>query len=585
MSALRAGVSTLALAMLVCAVPGSAADDQITITSSARASYETGRRYSIGGHTREAIRYLSNAIDECPNWADPYVERGIAYDQSGEYREAVGDYTKALALNPKHFDAFYNRAHAWLKLHEYEKAIADYKNAGQLYPRGLRDVEISLGNVYDEMGDRQIAVEHYTSALKISTDAETLRRRALDFAVMNRVPDAEQDLKTAIKLNPSSNSLKRAEVFLTLARGDNQTAIKLSRAELLGQDWRSADAPYMVLIGCIGYSAVQHDAYAKQLLTTALASCAKTWPYPILQYLRGDLTEAAMLEKAKNVSEQTEARTYAALNELRKGQTAQAHENLAWVRSHGNADSIEFAMAPDLESKAPSALAHESHPLLSSTLPKATSVITYGGNRQQIPVGSGGTSFNAAIAGSPAKSADTFFITQIFDPKWNFDGPRSSKNCGPASLAMVFRYFDKYPPGAHPDDPEQLIESARLVMTGNDDIQGLTNFSNVIRGASAVGLNTAIVRNQRGMDEALKNGAVVVASGCPNMPGSYGPRLNYKSGYYGHFILICSFDGINYTINDPLSVGGPITVNPGELAAFLSYWPHISLKGGIAISD
>jgi len=178
-----------------------------------------------------------------------------------------------------------------------------------------------------------------------------------------------------------------------------------------------------------------------------------------------------------------------------------------------------------------------------------------------------------------------YFMTQVFDSVWNPDGPPISKNCGPASLAMAYRYFGKTPPGADANDSEQFIESARVVMTGVDNNNGLTNFRDVIRGAQAGGLQTQIVRNLSWMDAALAHGAIIVASGCPNMPGSYGQRFGYGSGLYGHFILVTAHEGDQYMISDPLNRRGPSVISREELESFLRFWPSYALKGGIAIWD
>lgn len=176
-----------------------------------------------------------------------------------------------------------------------------------------------------------------------------------------------------------------------------------------------------------------------------------------------------------------------------------------------------------------------------------------------------------------------YFMTQVFDPVWNPDGPERSKNCGPASLAMAYRYFSRTPPGGNPNDPEQFIESARVAMTGLDNNEGLTNFADVIRGAQAGGLRTEVVRSMAAIDDALAHGAIVIASGCPNMPGSYGRRFGYGPGYYGHFILVTAHQDNEYMVSDPLNRQGPSAVDDQELRSFLRFWPNYALKGGIAI--
>jgi hypothetical protein len=196
--------------------------------------------------------------------------------------------------------------------------------------------------------------------------------------------------------------------------------------------------------------------------------------------------------------------------------------------------------------------------------------------------------YSATINGSDSHATvwshpHLYFMTQVFDPVWNPDGPEKSKNCGPASLAMAYRYFNRTPPGGDPNDSEQFIECARVAMTGLDNNEGLTNFADVIRGAQAGGLHTEIVRSVAAIDAALEHGAIVIASGCPNMPGSYGRRFGYGPGYYGHFILVTAHQGSQYMVSDPLNRRGPSAVDDLEMRSFLRFWPTYALKGGIAI--
>ncbi|HEY9718020.1 MAG TPA: hypothetical protein V6C69_11160 [Trichormus sp.] len=204
------------------------------------------------------------------------------------------------------------------------------------------------------------------------------------------------------------------------------------------------------------------------------------------------------------------------------------------------------------------------------------------------PHNSGVQECSAAINGGDSQATvlsnpHLYFMTQVFDPVWNPDGPEKSKNCGPASLAMAYRYFNRTPPGGNPTDPEQFIESARVAMTGLDNNEGLTNFADVIRGAQAGGLHTEVVHSVAAIDAALARGAIVIASGCPNMPGSYGRRFGYGAGYYGHFILVTAHQGSEYMVSDPLNRRGPSTVDEQEMRSFLRFWPTFALKGGIAI--
>lgn len=190
----------------------------------------------------------------------------------------------------------------------------------------------------------------------------------------------------------------------------------------------------------------------------------------------------------------------------------------------------------------------------------------------------------APISPSPAAvgSPDSFFYTQ-FSSNWNPDGPSTSANCGPTSLAMAIKAFGKMPAGMQ---PEVFIEQVRQRMTGADDIETGTTNQQIAQGAASYGLSTTPVSSMSDVDAALAKGQMVVANGNPigyehdhHMTGAdYGNGARF-SGH--HFILVVAknTDG-SYTINDPMSRKGSITVSGQDLANYFSDGGH---WGGVAV--
>ncbi|MGH9552905.1 MAG: C39 family peptidase, partial [Terriglobales bacterium] len=175
------------------------------------------------------------------------------------------------------------------------------------------------------------------------------------------------------------------------------------------------------------------------------------------------------------------------------------------------------------------------------------------------------------IESSLGKDPNSFFLSQFYTPQWNPDGPSASNNCGPASLAMACKAFGELPPGADANDPERLIESVREAMTGNRDNSQLTSYEQIEAGAQRSGLKAQMVVGLDNIDQSLSTGAMVVAGGNPAR--AWGSRLasaDYAHFNGGHFVLIVGKNGDNYTVNDPLSKTGSITVSSSEMQAYLS---------------
>jgi tetratricopeptide (TPR) repeat protein len=420
-------------------LPASAVHAEGSVNPKAMRAFQDGRTMCMAGHNLEAIKCLSQAIDEEPQYVDALIERGIAYEQVERLDDAEEDESRAIAIKPENYVAFYNRANIRFKLKQYDKAAADYKTVATLLPQRAKEMAVCQGTVWDAAGQFGKAAELYAVALKFGKDSDIEAKRAASLRAAREVSSAHKAPKQA------------------------------------GSDvaWSPSEQGVVEWSGTTAFPRTVIDA------------------------------------------------------------------------TNHNQPEARFANAGQFLSATP---------------------------------------FSAAVEqATGSKNPQAYFLTQAFDPHWNPTGPKRSKNCGPASLAMAYLYFGRRPPDGDPNNAEQFIEATRIAMTGADDNGGLTNFHDVVRGAEAGGLRTKIVRDKESIDGALAQGAIIIASGCPNMPGSYGQRFGYNGGTYGHFILVTNKDADGYIISDPLNKGGPTHVSSEELDAFLSYWPNLSLKGGIAI--
>jgi peptidoglycan hydrolase-like protein with peptidoglycan-binding domain len=173
---------------------------------------------------------------------------------------------------------------------------------------------------------------------------------------------------------------------------------------------------------------------------------------------------------------------------------------------------------------------------------------------------------------------NSYFISQLYDSRFNPYAPRSTANCGPTSLAMVLKAFGKAP--AH-SNVQDLIEKVRIQMTGRYDANELTNENQVMRAASYYGLASRSVNSVDEVERQLKQGKLVILAGNP---GAY--NYSFSNDQYfpfsgGHFIVVSAIDGNRVVINDPLSHVGAIVIGRNHLAEYMSYRNWYS---GVALS-
>ncbi|MFZ0242263.1 MAG: tetratricopeptide repeat protein [Desulfobacterales bacterium] len=78
---------------------------------------------------KQAVALLEKAIEENPNFAEAYNNRGNAYRDMQKYALAMQDYNKAVSLKPTLAQAFNNRGNIYFDQDNFKMAIADYNKA------------------------------------------------------------------------------------------------------------------------------------------------------------------------------------------------------------------------------------------------------------------------------------------------------------------------------------------------------------------------------------------------------------------------------------------------------------------------
>lgn len=169
-------------------------------------------------------------------------------------------------------------------------------------------------------------------------------------------------------------------------------------------------------------------------------------------------------------------------------------------------------------------------------------------------------------------AANSYFMSQMQDRRWNPKGPAWSLNCAPAALAMALKALGMPPPGAKPDDdPETLIRLTRLAIDGSTDEQRIVLFDNVEKGAVACGLKAKRLYKLPAIQKEMARGRFIILIGDPTV---YTRRLSdneYMKSVGAHIVLLTAISGDMAWINDPLSRVGGLPINLDELAQVISY--------------
>jgi len=260
----------------------------------------------------EAIESGRQAIRLNPDYFDAYGVLGTLYGQTKRYDESIDAFNHALRLDSKNADVHNGLGIAYYRLGRHEEGIRAVNEAVKLNPN-FANAYINLGNWYNELGRYEEAVEAFTNVTRIAPKfAYAYFSRSLLNLYLGRGDLAGDD----------------AKVFLGLG------------------EWSRERAPYMAIVGSLGYMKAGRADDASRLLDLAHKRLnASAWPYPIVAYLRNEISKETLLSSATDNDRMTEARTYVGLALAAAGDRQEALKHFHWVKENGNKSFVEFPAA------------------------------------------------------------------------------------------------------------------------------------------------------------------------------------------------------------------------------------------------
>jgi lipoprotein NlpI len=72
---------------------------------------------------------------------------------------------------------------------------------------------------------------------------------------------------------------------------------------------------------------------------------ATAWPFPVVRYLKREITGDELLALGANNDQRTEAHGYIGMDLLLAGKRAEARAHFQWVTEYGNSNFHEYHMA------------------------------------------------------------------------------------------------------------------------------------------------------------------------------------------------------------------------------------------------
>jgi tetratricopeptide (TPR) repeat protein len=268
--------------------------------------------YSSNGDVSEAIKLLSQLVQQDPSSADRHARLGLAYTQDSQFRQAVDEFREALLLDSSNDVTRLSYVKALIVLAEFQTALPEIQNYFRRKPhdfdalylmgvvdRGLGDYgaaepllehavvlnpnhydsRYNLGFVLAKLGKPQEALVHLEKAVQLnaaSTEARfqlaaVLRSLSQEGRAREELEGVQEKKQQSVEADVAGTKVNQANEYFQA--GEYQRAADLYR-EALGQNPGNARTYYDLALALeqLGKTADEREALKKAIsLDSSLA--------------------------------------------------------------------------------------------------------------------------------------------------------------------------------------------------------------------------------------------------------------------------------------------------------------------------
>ncbi|GGW32256.1 hypothetical protein GCM10010503_05030 [Streptomyces lucensis JCM 4490] len=189
------------------------------------------RVYAGLGRLDEALADYAVVVEQDPNHAEHYLERGNLFRRLGRNEEALADYTRALTLSPPFPEIYYNRGDLRLSEGDVEGALADLSYVIEQDPEFV-DAYINRAGIHLDAGDPVAALADAQTGLRLDPGNAHLHAAAGQaLAESGAAAEAEAAYDRAVEADPALVSALSGRAAVRYEAGRREEALDdLSRA-------------------------------------------------------------------------------------------------------------------------------------------------------------------------------------------------------------------------------------------------------------------------------------------------------------------------------------------------------------------
>jgi tetratricopeptide (TPR) repeat protein len=298
------------------------------------------------GNAKEALALAQHAIELDPGYAFSYLVLAEANQAMNRFDEAIEAVRQAIRINPTYFEAYGVLGSLYGQTKRYEESLDAFNHALRLDSRNA-DVYNGLGIAYYRLGRHEEGIRAVNEAVKLNSNfANAYINLGNWYNELGRYEEAVEAFTNVTRIAPRFPYAYFSRSLLNLYLGRGDLAGDDAKVFLSLGEWSRERAPYMAIIGVLGYLKAGRVDDASRLLELAHRRLnASAWPYPVIAYLRKEISKDALLASATDNDKMTEVRTYIGLMLAITGERQEALKHLKWVKENGNKSFVEFPAA------------------------------------------------------------------------------------------------------------------------------------------------------------------------------------------------------------------------------------------------
>ncbi len=206
------------------------------------------------------------------------------------------------------------------------------------------NVLLALGNLYEQSGKIDAALGVYNNILKRNPKcASALVARATIYLLQSQDERAFKDLHKAIGIGPKDRIILRTRALAYMIDGNFDAALKDLQKSLDSNEWDCVSVYFMYALKVKQSSLEEANAFLANAVDNKIKN--KDWPYPVLQFLRGNLPMTTLMDLAFSKPKQLETRAFCGFWRVFSPYPQESKADLVYVKDAGSGNSFVRALA------------------------------------------------------------------------------------------------------------------------------------------------------------------------------------------------------------------------------------------------